>query len=87
MRIRGKTKQRQKRKAKGKSKRQKQKQNAGVLRFAQNDKQKKRQRHQQRLLGGDGLHPTHRKVRAGWGTRSVVAGEGELVLWYQLDSG
>jgi hypothetical protein len=34
----------------------------------------------------DGLHPTHRKVRDGWGTRSVVAGEGGPVLWYELGS-
>jgi hypothetical protein len=34
----------------------------------------------------DGLHPTHRKVRDGWGTRSVAAGEGGPVLWYELGS-
>jgi hypothetical protein len=52
---------------------QRQKQNAGVLRYAQNDKPKKRQQVRatvQCLV--DGLHPTHRKVRDGWGTRTVV---------------
>jgi hypothetical protein len=51
-------------------------QNTGVLRFAQNDKQKKRDYNRGDYCVRDGLHPTHRKGRDGWGTRFVVAGEG-----------
>ncbi len=50
-----------------------QRQNAGVLRCAQNDKQKRKQRRRGWSSAGD---PTHRKLRDGWGTRAFV-----LVVW------
>src|ERR1700745_3187741 len=63
-----------------KLKRARQRQNAAVLRSAQNDKrrlrprhrQKRRQKQRQRRGLGEGLHPTHRIVRDGWGTRAGV---------------
>jgi hypothetical protein len=46
----------------------------GILRAAQDDGRKRTTAKATAWWPGDGLHPTHRKLRDGWGTRFVVAG-------------
>jgi hypothetical protein len=59
--------------------RQKQRRNAGVLRSAQNDKQKEMQRQQQCGWAGGGLHPTHRKCAMDGAPILLVLSDGRTI--------